>query len=189
MPIPLRSAMSFGQYRLHLDRLGPEHQFMCLVPAPDLETTLQSPQQPNRVGSWLLFLKPIEQLARRPLRLGLEPAMQLRRHRHKRVRTPSATLGLLLGVCWSGAPHPPARPSANQTGTPPASAQSAQAARQTRDDRQYPPAAVGQTGSRSAAGRDLAWRRSPPPARAWQPSFAGPIPASGVALPAGDTAW
>ena len=61
---------------------GPEHKLMRLVPTPPFETTLQGTQQTSRVASRLFILKPLEQLACGPPRLGLKPTIQLRRHRH-----------------------------------------------------------------------------------------------------------
>ena len=95
---PLRDAAQGSRRRFGPGWCGPEHEFMCLVPAPDFEPTLHGPQQSSRVASGLFILKPLEQLACGPPRLSLKPALQLRRHRHQWIRAAPPTLGLLLGL-------------------------------------------------------------------------------------------
>jgi hypothetical protein len=110
---PLRNAVQWSRRRRNPGRRGPEHEIMRLVPPPDFDPALQGPQQPSRVGSRLFNLKPLKQLACGPPRLGLKPAMQLRRHRHERIRTTPATLGLLLGP--AGRAHLALPPGHTQT--------------------------------------------------------------------------
>jgi hypothetical protein len=113
--VPLRNAAQLDRRRLNLGWRGPEHEFMCLVPTPDLEPTLQSPQESDWVGSGLFSLESLEQLTCGAPRLGRKPIMQLRRSRHQRIRTTPTTLSHLLG--FAGRAYlalPPCCPQARQ---------------------------------------------------------------------------
>ena len=85
------------------------HRRRFLLP-PDLHPTLHRTQEPVRVLPGMCRLKPLEQLAARVPRLGLEPGVQLLRHLHQRIGPPSAALRLrhrLVGdVHKALLPHP-----------------------------------------------------------------------------------
>src|SRR3982751_6189129 len=79
---------------------------------PDLQPPLEGSQQPIGVALRMFGLQPLEQLASRSRRIGVEPGPQLRRHRDERVRPAPATLLLRLGL--RRRPDPPLPPGPAQ---------------------------------------------------------------------------
>ena len=140
-------------------------------PAATLSTGVAKSAVARRGSSGLLILKPLEQLARRPPRLGFEPLAQLRRHRHERIRTPTPALGLLLRPVV-GRTSPSRHAVRSPTGTAPASARSGArllaAGRSAISTSSCCAARIA-----AAAAPDPAWRRSRSPAAARPRWFRG----------------
>src|SRR3954469_6085183 len=82
---------------------------------PDLQATLNRPQQPIGVAVRIFDLQLLEQLTSRSRRVGVEPGSQLRRHRNERVRPAPAARLLRLGLRGGpDLPVPPGRPQPRQ---------------------------------------------------------------------------
>src|SRR3954447_20035626 len=108
-----------SDHRRHRPGLGrprdAEHEGLGHLTPPDLQPTLECSQQPIGVALRMFGLQPLEQLASRSRRIGVEPGPQLRRHRDERVRPAPATLLLRLGLRRRPAlPLPPGRAKPRQ---------------------------------------------------------------------------